>query len=207
MRGWNKRNNYQQNWISQKTRLTNDLQIKISQILSDDSDLDVSEIKDGLCEQRIEVNQRTLTRYYFISIEYSFLKGYYVFTIYLILHSRSSSSSLASFITFVQKLPICPFVKVARISLIVLISSFEQSLIISPTKYLQIFLFITWNIISIGASWGVYGGRKTTWHLSSFQFFFEFLEVWTGLLSIISNKFIILIFRSFQSQIISLFIN
>ena len=46
-----------------KSRLTNDLEIKISQILSDDSDLDVSEIKDELCEQGIEVNQRTLTRY------------------------------------------------------------------------------------------------------------------------------------------------
>ena len=92
--------------------------------------------------------------YYFISIEYSFLKGYYVFTIYKSLHSRSSSSSLASFITFVQKLTICPFVKVARISLIVLIPSFEQSLIISPSECLQISLFITWNIISIGASWG-----------------------------------------------------
>ena len=46
-----------------KSRLTNDLQIKISQILSDDSDLDVSEIKDELCEQGIEINQRTLTRY------------------------------------------------------------------------------------------------------------------------------------------------
>ena len=46
-----------------KSRLTNDLEIKISQILSDDNDLDVSEIKDELYEQRIEVNQRTLTRY------------------------------------------------------------------------------------------------------------------------------------------------
>ena len=46
-----------------KSPLTNDLEIKISQILSDDSDLDVSEIKDELCEQGIEVNQRTLTRY------------------------------------------------------------------------------------------------------------------------------------------------
>ena len=46
-----------------KSRLTNDLEIKISQILSDDSDLDVFEIKDELCEQGIEVNQRTLTRY------------------------------------------------------------------------------------------------------------------------------------------------
>ena len=46
-----------------KSRLTNDLEIKISQILSDDSDLDVSEIKDELCELGIEVNQKTLTRY------------------------------------------------------------------------------------------------------------------------------------------------
>ena len=46
-----------------KSRLTNDLEIKISQILSDDSDLDVSEIKDELCEQGIKVNQRTLTIY------------------------------------------------------------------------------------------------------------------------------------------------
>ena len=46
-----------------KSRLTNDLQIKISQILSDDSDLDVSEIKEELCEQGIEVSQRKLTRY------------------------------------------------------------------------------------------------------------------------------------------------
>ena len=46
-----------------KSRLTNDLEIKIRQILSDDSDLDVSEIKDELCEQGIEVNERTLTRY------------------------------------------------------------------------------------------------------------------------------------------------
>ena len=46
-----------------KSRLTNDLEIKISQILSDDSDLDVSEIKDEFCKLGIEVNQRTLTRY------------------------------------------------------------------------------------------------------------------------------------------------
>ena len=46
-----------------KSRLTNDLEIKISQTISDDSDLDVSEIKDELCEQGIEVNQRTRTRY------------------------------------------------------------------------------------------------------------------------------------------------
>ena len=45
------------------SRLTNDLEIKISQILSDDSDFDVSEIKDELCEQEIEANQRTLKRY------------------------------------------------------------------------------------------------------------------------------------------------
>ena len=36
-----------------KSRLINDLEIKISQILSDDSDLDISEIKDELCEQGI----------------------------------------------------------------------------------------------------------------------------------------------------------
>ena len=35
----------------------------ISRILSEDSDLDVSKIKDELCEQGIEVNQRTLTKY------------------------------------------------------------------------------------------------------------------------------------------------
>ena len=46
-----------------KTQLTNDLEIKISQILSENSDLDVFEIKNELCEQEIEVNQRTLTRY------------------------------------------------------------------------------------------------------------------------------------------------
>ena len=46
-----------------KSRLTNDLEIKISQILSDDSDLDVSEIKDELCKQGIEVNQRKFTIY------------------------------------------------------------------------------------------------------------------------------------------------
>ena len=46
-----------------KSRLTNDLEIKISQIPSDDLDLDVSEIKDELCEQGIEVNQRSLARY------------------------------------------------------------------------------------------------------------------------------------------------
>ena len=39
------------------------LEIKISQIISDDSDLDVSEIKDEFCGQRIKVNQRTLTIY------------------------------------------------------------------------------------------------------------------------------------------------
>ena len=43
-----------------KSRLTNDFEIKISQIVSDDSDLNVSEIKDELCEQGVEVNQRTL---------------------------------------------------------------------------------------------------------------------------------------------------
>ena len=46
-----------------KSRLKNYLEIKISQILSDDSDLDVSVIKDELCEKGIEVNQSTLTRY------------------------------------------------------------------------------------------------------------------------------------------------
>ena len=45
------------------SRLANDLEIKINQILSDDSDFDVSEIKDELCEQEIEANQRTLKRY------------------------------------------------------------------------------------------------------------------------------------------------
>ena len=53
-----------------KSLLTNDLEIKISQILSDDRDLDVSEIKDELCEQGIEVNQRTQTRYLKKKINY-----------------------------------------------------------------------------------------------------------------------------------------
>ena len=39
-----------------KSRFANDLEMKISQTLSYDSDLDVSEIKDELCEQGIEVN-------------------------------------------------------------------------------------------------------------------------------------------------------
>ena len=42
-----------------KSWLTNDLKIKIIQILSDECYLDVSKIKDELCEQGIEVNQRT----------------------------------------------------------------------------------------------------------------------------------------------------
>ena len=46
-----------------KSQLIYDLEIKISQILYDDSNLDVSEIKDELYEQGIEVNQRTLTIY------------------------------------------------------------------------------------------------------------------------------------------------
>ena len=41
---------------SRKSRLTNDLEIKINQILSDDNDLDVSEIKNEFYEQGIEVN-------------------------------------------------------------------------------------------------------------------------------------------------------
>ena len=46
-----------------KSRLTNDLEIKINQIILDDIDLDVSEIKDELCEHGMEANQKTLTRY------------------------------------------------------------------------------------------------------------------------------------------------
>ena len=42
---------------------TNGLEIKISQIISDDNYLIVSKTKDELCEQTIEVNQITLARY------------------------------------------------------------------------------------------------------------------------------------------------
>ena len=44
-------------------KVKSDLEIKINQILSDDSNLNVSEIIDELCEQGIEVNQRTLMKY------------------------------------------------------------------------------------------------------------------------------------------------